>query len=304
MCETAEPHRHTQAATGAHPHAPAHNGPPPLTVKILGVAMLLPEERKAVLVEGRKARLSTNTEEIIPPHYPVIAFEAGKYEARDVNDQRIPSDLGFNFAHSDHDAKAPRFEAYLLDRDTVSFRKIDASCPAEKVDDGNIPSMTELAGELELLPEVRKGSSKRVAGTVDLSKACAISGEKHGVRADHKITFGTSKAAPRAAMISATFNRFLAPPVIVLTNPDPAHNREITLLGNGPWTVLVANVPADEMMMLEEAPIKGPLQLTHVELLYDFYKLGKNQRRVIPFCDEDHRPSHTVNGHCGPPVKP
>lgn len=304
MCETAN--RNSSNKEVQHGTVPLHpvgkNGRTTLTVNVIGVAMLLPEERRAVLVDGRTSRVSRNFEnEIIPAHYPVIGVEAGTYEARDVNDKIVSSDLSFNLDHNGHGKH--RVDGFLLTGYEVAFRKIDTSC-GFSLDDKEIASMRELPGnqDLQLAPGVADGTFHKVITSVDLSNACEVGGQRHGLLGDHKLVFGATPA-PRAGMVTATFNRGLASPVILLKSRERKQTIEITLLGHGPWTVFVANVPADELFRVT-APINGALQLTHVELLYDLYKISPDHPRKIPFCPEQHALDHTVNGHCGPPVKP
>lgn len=286
----------------AHDHVPKAD----LTVDVLGVAMFLPKQKRVILVDGRKPRLSVNDPStIIPAHLPIIAFEPRKYRASTVSKgkvRRVPSRMSFDYDLSGQDDEQ-RFDAFLLDGHTVTFENVQAR-GSVKPEDESIASMKSLAGKLTLCSDVIAGKAKEVVATINLSNAATIIGEAHGNHSEHTLRFGHEEKNCAEKVTSRFVRKKNEQPVVCLTNEN-GDNVMITLTGGGPWTVMIANVPAEELINMNSTPEGRDVPLTHVELLYDFYHLGRNDPRPIPRCtDHRHAHAHSTDGHCGPPVKP
>lgn len=298
----------TTKHAGDHHHSRAPgNDRSQLQVGILGVTVLQPETKKVLLPDGRKARLSSGEpREIIPPHYPVIAFEAGKWQAVTADGETPPFQLAFQAdltGHHDGGGKEC-FEGFLLDRHSVSFGSLVSCKPA--IDKEPFAEISELVSGLVFRPGAENGELAEVVGLIDLANAASINGATHGKHGEHKIGLGNSGRRNCAEMVLATFDTYKFGPVVKLQPLDPknaAQSMDVVLLGPGPWRMIVANVPADELLALREERPEPGLRLTHIELVYDLFNLHDGQPRVVPICPEEHHElAAVVNGHCGPPV--
>lgn len=269
-----------------------------LTVEVHGVSMLLNGSDKIVLPEGRKARIGTDGRSVIPPHIAFIAFRPGDYDRGTLKPAITFSyDLeGVN--------EVMEFDAFLLDQHTISFEGVVKNFPS--VDDSTIPRMTDLVGSLELCPSVIEGSSRHVVGTLDLVGARSVAGKDHGTHT-HAIAFGND-VRNWAEKISVTYEASNEPPQVRLrrNKSHPLAGEDdvfIPLMGKGPWTVMVANIPPEEVMDLNETEIGQNVPLTHLELLFDLYHgptpvIG-NGREVlqVPRCRNHEVPQ--MAGHAG-----
>lgn len=273
-----------------------------LEVGILGVAILLPDKKLVIFPDGRKPRLSVDKPgKIIDPHFAVIAFECGKFKARLRNGQEVPPTFTFNYDLSGHH-KPVCYGGFFFERHKVVFKNVDSTDP--EIDTKDIASMSDLVPNLQMCSDVTSGKSPYVIGLVDLTGACSIKGKSHGLHGKHAINLGNKPPRNCAELIVAKFHVKPTPPIVMMLHPkNRCHDLIIELTGKGPWRVMCANVPVDELLSANESTTEKGLHLTHIELLYDLYHLGAGQSRVVPYCPEDHPLfAQVINGHCGPPV--
>lgn len=301
-----------------------------LNVDVFGVTMLLPKEKKVVLVDGRRRRIASDGVSVIPSHVPFLGIEAAAFAK---TDPAVKPKLAFSYDVDGNETRTS-FECFLLDRHTVTFEGVvEYDC---LVKDANIPRMNSLIGNMRLCPGVKDGTLDRVVGLIDLQHAETIAGADHGNH-NHAIAFGAD-VRNWAEKITATFiaNR---PVVIRLTQNKPqakgaaaagAELQNMAIhLKPGKWKVMVANIPPEEVLDLYEMEANGDgtVPLTHLELLYDLYHVGYGQRFSTPLCaghapvpmngnGHFHGPGHThgvahdhavqrvagSGAHCGPPV--
>lgn len=276
----------------AHSHAD-------LTVEILGVAMFIPKTRNAILVDGARPRPAITTKDfIIPPHYSLIAFPPGTYQAP----REFKAGLCFDYDLGG-DGKDEPYEAFVLRGHRVTFENFSAGKPPRLMID-SLAKMTTLAGKIKLKPGVEDGTAKEVAACVELGNATVIRGESHGIHNDHPIDFNGNEINCSEKIV-AEFRYEANTPRVRLQNA--VEKVEINLVGSGPWTIMIANVPAEELLdsnMIARGP-KVPL--THCELIYDFYQIPTQNRQKqirVPTCSNHNEVSQTADGHCGPPYQP
>ncbi len=272
-----------------------HGGMGDLTVEILGMALYVPSvNHNVILVDARKPRKSkTDKGTLIPGHYAFIAFAPGTYEAP----RAMKPAIAFDYDLAG-DGQDERYEAFVLDRHSVGFQNVDTRA-GRAVQDKLIASMTDLAGSLRLKDTVRSGKpADEVIAHVDLSRAALIRGESHGIHSAHPLTIG-GKDQDCAEKICAHFMAGTNRPRVVLTKGDEM--TEFNLIGDGPWTVMIANIPVEEVMDLNMIGTGKNVPLTHCELIYDLYEDTDDIR--IPTCNFHHAAAATAEGHCGPPFR-
>lgn len=276
---------HDPAAKGGHTH-------PKLVLEIVGVTMLLPESKRVVLVNGTPRVSVTNPGSIIPRHYPFIALRPGTYSTD------LESRLSFCYDIEGHGDDEEKFDAFALDRVEVSVENVEANEAALLTE--NIPEMGQFISKSALRPTVIRGSDDAVAARVDLPNAMSIVGHQHHMNgSDKKIRFGKKVMADCADKITATFDAGHMKPRIRLECCDRTHFIDMT--GDGPWVVMIGNVPFEELTNVNSFGKGRGIKLTHFELLYDLYeKAGTKQ--VPTFDNVEH--GMTTEGFCGPPVKP
>jgi hypothetical protein len=283
---------HSRGSTQRH----QHGGMGDVTVEILGMALYISKAKRVVLVDARKPRKSkTKANTIIPGHYSFIAFEPGTYQAP----RGVKPSIAFDYDLAG-DGQDERYEAFVLDRHRVTFENMDNQ-GGFAVQDGLIASMSKLAGDLGLKDRVVTGEAAEVLGSVDLSGASLVRGEAHGIHSAHPLTIG-DEDENFAEKICAHFTAGRNTPRVVLTEVEGQKLRtEFNLVGNGPWTIMIANIPVEEVMDLNMIDPGTEVPLTHCELIYDLYKETKVMN--IPTCKFHHPAAATAEGHCGPPFR-
>lgn len=292
MCTEHSMHGHD--STQRHQHGDMGD----VTVEILGMALYVSEANKVVLVDARKPRQSkTDKGTLIPGHYAFIAFAPGTYQAP----RGVRPAIAFDYDLAG-DGQDERYEAFVLDRHTVSFANIDSRAGLA-VQEGLIVDMTDLAGELKLKDSVRRGEVRNeVIACVDLAEASLVRGEAHGIHSAHPLTIGDNEMNC-AEKICADFTAGRNTPRVVLTQGEgkTAIATEFNLIGEGPWTIMIANIPVEEVMDLNMIGTGRNVPLTHCELIYDLYEDTDDIR--IPTCNHHHDAAATAEGHCGPPFR-
>jgi hypothetical protein len=267
-----------------------------LLVEIFGVTMLLPKEKKVVMPNGVKARLSMDKLMAIAPHIAFIAFEQSKYEPS----PKMHPALSFFYDIDGDGKKEILFDAFLFDKDTVRFEDVARRQTEFSIDD--IPTVADLSQDIEICPAVISGNSTKVIATINLSNAKSIKGEDQG---DDKlpVAFGTV-TRNWAEKIVAEFERNGGEPRVVLTNET--QSVEFKLKKNA-TRVMIGNVPAQEVMKLNDLDdYMRDHPLSHIELLYDLFHLPCGCE--IPATPTGKMPALTHPmplgaNRCGPPIQ-
>ncbi|HEX2120185.1 MAG TPA: hypothetical protein VHL59_00955 [Thermoanaerobaculia bacterium] len=279
------------------------------------MTLLLTAEKKVVLADGRKPRKSVNDERtIIPGHFPFLAVESNKYKLYDEKGKEVvPVVPVMSFPYDlDGLGEKTALDAFVLDGHLVSVSNVEQG--TGDINPRNIPRMGALANGLELCPGVRAQTSRQVVAYVDVSNAKLVEGRDHGTHSDHQLRFGAT-ISNAAEKLRATFARTHDKPTIKLQRrkmdekPDGQNAFTIELLENS-VRVMVANVPAEEVMDLNVLPEGKEIPLTHIELLYDLYHSAP-PALPVPRCTEHVKHGgaaggahpHTAGGHCGPPMQ-
>jgi hypothetical protein len=263
-----------------------------LSVDVCGVAMFLPDVYRILVIDGRKPRVSVTDKSMIPAHIPMIGIQSGTYEP-----PATASKLTFEY-DVDGNGAPVRFDAFMLDGHTVSFGGVKSS-GTPVIGGKRFASMKELSADAELCSGVRAGCSRQVVGTIDFSNARTIRGKPHG-KDSSPLKFG-HKELDVADMAAATFEATDAPPTIHFKKGDETLTIELT--GNGPWRVMVGNFPVEEIVGTQTAPPQHDAPLTHLELYYDLYHVGRHDSLPIP-TGANHLHARTANGRCGPTLVP
>lgn len=268
-----------------------------LTVEILGVAMFIPTTKNAILVDGARPRPAvTKKDFFIPPHYSFIAFPPGTYQAP----REFKAGLRFDYDLGG-DGQDESYDAFVLRGHRVIFENVDTS-KGQGLEIDSLAKMTTLAGAIELKPGVEDGTAKEVAACVELGNATFIRGESHGIHNAHAVDFN-GKELDCSEKVVAEFRHGTNTPRIRLKNA--VENIEINLVGSGPWVVMIANIPVEEVMD-SNMIVRGPrVPLTHCELIYDLYDINDPATQVrVPTCRFHDVVTQTADGHCGPPYQP
>jgi hypothetical protein len=105
-----------------------------------------------------------------------------------------------------------------------------------------------------------------------------------------------------ADMAAAIFEAEDGPPTIELQKGD--ETKTIKLDGEGPWRVMVGNFPVDEIVGMVPVEIKHEVPLTHLELYYDLYHVGRSGLAVPIGSNHVHAEQRTATGRCGPTLVP
>ncbi|MFP5248087.1 MAG: hypothetical protein ACLGH0_15445 [Thermoanaerobaculia bacterium] len=287
-----------------NPSVTTSSAPRELKVDLCGVIMFLPDLMKGILVDGRKARNSVTNGSVIPSHTPFVAIQTDTYK-------KVPalsSNLTFKY-DVDGTGELITFDMFPIDGHRISFGGGVINRGASEVGGERLGSMKSLAPDLELCTGVRAGSSRQVVGTVDFTNATSVVGKAHAGHADSGLKFGNSNTAvPCADMVMATFDVGDQAPCVIAEKEYEKDGRKVIekavveLLGDGPWRVMVANMPLDQITNAEEPPNQHDIPLVHNELYYELYHLGRNTPLPVPrFDNHVHR---TLNGRCGPTLQP
>lgn len=268
-------------------------------IHVFGVSMLLPEQKRIVLVDGRRARASEAVKgQIIPTHLPFMAVPPGSYETG------IKSKMSFEYDvdGASADVDEPRFDAYPLDGDMISIENVVPPAGNNMEDDYivGIPSMQPLAGDIQLCEAVLTGASSRVVASIDVANATMVTGGAHGQHSEHGIKFGENERKCDEKIVAA-FKRNGRPRLILKRGKE---TEELSLTGDGPWHIMIANVPVEEIMQMSLMPEGNDVPLTHFELLYDLYHVGPGFVPKVPVCHNHHAHRAASGSHCGPPARP
>lgn len=289
----------------------------PLFVDVCGIAMYLPDKAKVVVIDARKPRVSVTDGSLIAPHMPLVGVKSGTYEKpvftpKPSNDATAAAaapatpvsldSLGHVSFDYDIDGidQPVRFDAFMLDGHTVRINGVQNNQPI--VGGKAFGSMKLLAPDLELCTAVAAGTSRQVIGTIDFSNAYAIEGKAHG-KHPGPLKFGHN-IVDCADMAIATFEVGDSDePSIELKNDKGTTT--IKLKGDGPWRVMVGNFPVDELVGNAVTEVKHDVPLTHLELYYDLYHVGRFDPLPVPVGDNHvHVNPRTANGRCGPTLTP
>ncbi|HET7433173.1 MAG TPA: hypothetical protein VFN10_00525 [Thermoanaerobaculia bacterium] len=289
-----------------------------LTVEAVGVTMLLPDERRVVLVKGTPRVSRNDSQIVIPRHYAFIALAPGSYE----ENPNLPRRIGFRY-----DLDAPKehleFDAFDIAGCRVSFENVLPSLPQLATD--SISPMKDFAGDgLRLRTGVADGSSDYVAAVIDFSNALTIKGLQHAGHFTGVVRFGGRQIDP-AEKIAAEFDCGGGVPRIRLVNRDGMV--QYIQMKNCDQPVMIGNVPFEELAEIDIFEGRQMAPLAHFEMLYDLFDISPTALRPVPMFekpvtpgdgDDDHDMAHAparsaraadlhdtngTGGLCGPPIK-
>src|SRR5207302_10701544 len=115
-----------------------------LLVEIFGVTMLMPKQKKVVMPNGVKGRLSMDKLSVVAPHIAFIAFEKSKYEPP----PKMNPVLSFSYDIDGYGKKEILFDAFLFDKHTVRFEDVAPRETKFSIDD--IPTVADLSKDIEI----------------------------------------------------------------------------------------------------------------------------------------------------------
>ena len=306
---TPQPPRHDVEGGTSPPARREHSGfPHPITavptqlsadaavrVEILGIALFVPETKNVVFVDGTKATPSfTKPGWIIPAHYTFIAFEPGKYQVP----RKFKAGLSFDYDLAG-DGVDETYDAFVLAGHRITIENVDTS-RGQKLELDSLARVSQLVPGLELKEGVADGTRREhdVVACLELQNATVIRGEEHGLHSQKPIKFGGVPCECSEKLV-AEFRYGTNAPIVRLKNK--VEDVVINLIGDGPWTIMVANVPVEELMDRNTMPMGLDVPLLHNELIYKLYKTADGQQLPVPTADLPM--SRTADGVCGPPYR-
>lgn len=306
---TPQPPRHDVEGGTSPPAMREHSGfPHPITgpptelsadaavrVEILGIALFVPETKNVVFVDGTKATPSfTKPDWIIPAHYTFIAFEPGKYQVP----RKFKAGLSFDYDLAG-DGVDETYDAFVLAGHRITIENVDTS-RGQWLELASLARVSQLAPDIELKPGVAQGRGKNheVVACLELKDATVIRGAEHGLHSQKPIKFGGEPCECSEKLV-AEFRYGRNAPFVRLKNS--VEDVVINLIGDGPWTIMIANVPVEELMDRSTMPMGTDVPLLHNELIYKLFETG-GRKLPVPTCDLTM--SRSADGVCGPPYRP
>lgn len=266
-----------------------------VVMDVTGVAMFLDDYKMVVFGNALKGRLAEDKKTVIPPHVTVLAVPAGSYQFTGPNTRAA----NFTFPVKPEMLGAGaemKYDAFLLSNDTLRVNRSSDLTLEPDWENEIVRMRRDIIPGKALHAGVTEGTHSSVIARFHTE------GASLETQFPSTLKFGANEH-PSANTLRFRFRVPDDSPTVTITGPDVPST--IKLTGQGPWTLILADLPYEEYFrtMPEDHVHDEPMH--HFVLLYDFFQLADGDPKPVPTHVMQHShgtPLLGPPGRCAPPV--